>query len=100
MAESENKRKISIEHIKKAFNEAKFMRKSKAEAKLSDDEMEILKIIRSENHINAGQIYERYSKKVSLPVTERSVRKYLKKFSKLGLINHEGDVRWREYFAV
>ena len=39
-------------------------------------------------------------KKILLPVTERAVRKYLKKFGKLGLIKHEGDVRWREYFAV
>ncbi len=100
IAENENKRKISAEHIRKAFDEAKFMRKSKSEARLNDDEMEILKIIRSENRINATQIYEKYSEKVSSPVTQRAVRKYLKKFSKLGLIGHEGDVRWREYFAV
>lgn len=100
IAENENKKKISAEHIKKAFNEAKFMRKSKSEAKLSDDEMEVLKIIRSEKRVNASQIYAQYSKRASCPVTERAVRKYLKKIAKLGLIKHEGDVRWREYFAV
>ncbi|MBI2085262.1 MAG: AAA family ATPase [Candidatus Aenigmarchaeota archaeon] len=100
MAENENKKKISADHIKKAFNEAKFMRKNKVEARLNEDEMEILKIIRSANKINASGIYEQYSKKVSSPVTERAVRKYLKKFAKLGLIKHEGDVRWREYLAV
>ncbi len=100
IAENEDKKKMSAEHIKKAFNEAKFMRKSKSESRLNDDEMEILKIIRSEKRINARAIYGQYSKKVPSPVTERAVRKYLKKFANLGLIKHEGDVRWREYFAV
>ncbi|MBI4177227.1 MAG: AAA family ATPase [Candidatus Aenigmarchaeota archaeon] len=100
IAEAENKRKVSTDHIRKAFNEAKFMRKTKIESRLNDDETEILKIIRSADRINANGIYEQYAKKVASPVTGRAVRKYLQKFAKLGLIKHEGDVRWREYFAV
>ncbi len=100
LAENDNKKKISAENVRKAFQDAKLMRKSKSESKLNDDEMEILQIIRSENRINATQIYGRYCKKTNDPVTERAVRKYLKKFSKLGLVKSEGDVRWREYMAV
>ncbi len=100
LAENENKKKIHVENVRKAFQDAKLMRKTKSESKLNDDEMEILQIIRSENRINATRIYGRYCKKTASPVTERAVRKYLKKFSKLGLIKFEGDVRWREYMAV
>ncbi|MBI4174407.1 MAG: AAA family ATPase [Candidatus Aenigmarchaeota archaeon] len=100
IAENENRKKILVEHIKKAFSEPKFMRKTKLQARLNDDEMEILKIIRSDNRIIACRIYELYSRIVPAPVTERAVRKYLKKFAKLGLIKYEGDVRWREYFAA
>ncbi len=99
MAEAENKKKISTDNIKKAFQDAKMMRQNKNETKLNDDEAKILDIIKA-GRTNAGKIYEQYCKTVKDPVTERALRKYLQKLVKLGLVKYEGDVRWREYFAA
>ncbi|MFH0890332.1 MAG: AAA family ATPase [Candidatus Aenigmatarchaeota archaeon] len=99
ITETENRKKIATEHIRKAFQDAKLIRQNKNEAKLNNDETKVLDIIKA-GRTNAGKIYEQYCKMVKDPVTERALRKYLQKLVKLGLVKYEGEVRWREYFTA
>lgn len=57
----------------------------------------LYRIIKSEGELKAGELHEKYKERADNPVVDRTVRKYLGKLERLGLIETEGEGRWRVY---
>jgi len=70
---------------------------SKTLEKLNDDQKLLYDILKEEEELKAGEIHRRYREQADDPVVKRTVRKYLAKLERLGLIETEGRGRWRVY---
>ncbi|KXB07863.1 hypothetical protein AKJ58_01600 [candidate division MSBL1 archaeon SCGC-AAA385D11] len=88
---------IQDEFIEGSVSKAKKEIDSKTLEKLNDDQLLLYRILKPEEELRAGELHEKYKEKAEDPVVDRTVRKYLGKLERLGLIETEGEGRWRVY---
>ncbi len=86
IAEQENKRKITKEHVKKAIENV--LDKKPEEEKLNKDENLILDIVKVHNGEVAGPLYEIYKKRGG-ELSYKSFKRYVNNLEKLGLLKLE-----------
>lgn len=91
---------ISDENIAEAVPEAKAEVKQKNTEKLTADQRTLYEIIAKRGVIAPGELYERYTERVSEPKTKRMVRNYLQKLCHYNLVVAEGENRGRTYRPV
>jgi|Deesub1362A_J573_1020465.scaffolds.fasta_scaffold00028_147 orc1/cdc6 family replication initiation protein len=99
LAEDECKKKIEDEHIERAWEQARFLRKDRMLEKLNDHEKILYRLVEDYKQISSGDLYQAYCSRVSLPVTERAYRKYMERLVHFGLVKARGEGRWREYIC-
>jgi len=99
-ADQHNKESISNQSIREAVPEAKAEIKQKHTEKLTPDQRTLYDIIVNRGDIASGELYERYTDRVSDPKTKRMVRNYLQKLRHYNLIIAEGENRGRTYQPV
>ncbi len=86
IAENENASKVTLAHLRKAFEQIKPRALQKAEPFLDPHEKQILAILCRHEPLFSGKLYELYCKQVKQPITERSFRKKLNRLAELNLI--------------
>ncbi|KXA95607.1 hypothetical protein AKJ36_00095 [candidate division MSBL1 archaeon SCGC-AAA259I07] len=96
-SEQEGEEEIRNEFIEDAVSKAKEEIDSDTLEKLNEDQLTLYRILKEEGELEAGSLHEKYKEKVEDPVVKRTVRKYLEKLERLGLIETEGKGRWRKY---
>lgn len=87
LAERENAKQLSPEHLKRVFVEVDSSGLEKYFSSLSDHEKTILSLIPSNSETSTGDLFKQYSKAVEKPLTERSFRSMLSKLESLNLIS-------------
>ncbi len=87
LAERGNKAKVSVEHLKEAFEAVDAVSLLKVVKHLVKDELVLLKVIAENSPVNSGKIYELYSKSPGAALKERRLREILAKLEKQGLIS-------------
>ncbi|MCD6478808.1 MAG: AAA family ATPase [Candidatus Diapherotrites archaeon] len=87
LAERENAKKLTVAHLRKAFEQIKPRPLQKAAPYLDEHEKCLLSILCEKEKLFSGQLYKIYSERVSEPITERSYRKKLNRLAELKLIN-------------
>jgi len=97
LAEDEGKDKIEDRHIKRAWEQASFLRKDRLLERLNEHEKLLYRLVEDYKHIDSGELYQAYRSRVSAPVTERAYRKYMEHLVKLRLVRAKGEGRWRAY---
>lgn len=80
VAENENAKKVDVEHVKKGFSEVK-----SEDKKLAETEEKIMLIVEEKGEITSGELYKRMNE------NERTIRNYLSRLEKLGIIETELD---------
>ncbi|MFB6199955.1 MAG: Cdc6/Cdc18 family protein [Candidatus Nanohaloarchaea archaeon] len=96
-AEQQDKEKIPDNILNEALPEAEKENKSKNVEKLNKHQKTLYNIIKQEEEIRAGKLYEKYEEQVEDPKVKRTLRSYLQKMDHYKLIQSEGDGRWRTY---
>lgn len=86
IAEKECAKKLSVEHLRKAFENIKPRALEKALPHLDMHEKEILKIMCNREKVFSGELYKIYCSKVEQPITERSFREKLNRLAELKLL--------------
>jgi len=99
LAEDEGKERIEDEHIKRAWEQARFLRKDRLLEKLNEHEKLLYRLVEDYGEIASGELYKAYRSRVESPVTERAYRKYMEHLAKLGLVKAKGEGRWRKYIS-
>jgi len=84
IAEKEGASKVTVEHLRKAFNLIYSRFAQKSMNALDEDEKFLLKILLEKKELNAGKLYSEFSKKKNL--SERSIRKKINKLASMNLI--------------
>ncbi len=97
LAEAKNAEKIEKEDILSAAKRAKRAKAEQMLADLNPHELALYRIVEKRESIGAGELFGEYKKSVPDAASERSFRYYLEGLAKAGLIEAEGDVRWRKY---
>jgi len=87
LAERENAKKLTVLHLRKAFEQIKPRPLEKAAPYLDNHEKTLLSLLCDAKTMISGQLYKAYSKEVPEPVTERSYRKKLNRLAELNLIH-------------
>ncbi len=96
-AEGQEMENITQEVVEDALPEAEEEDKSKSVDKLNPHQKALYDIIREEEKVKPGELYEKYRERVDEPKVERTLRKYLQKMDHYRLIEAEGKGRWRKY---
>lgn len=90
--------KIKDGHIQQALPRAGEDKKQESLASLNQDQRLLYQIIEEEEEIEPAQLYEKYEEeKEEDCVVRRTVRKYLNKMERYGLISKKGKGRWTTY---
>jgi cell division control protein 6 len=100
IAESKNSPRVSLSHLKLAFEQVDSASLVKGLKHLSSDEFVIVKIISNNQPITSGKIYEIYSKKFNGKLKERRLREILSSLERRNFISsknislgHKGNTR-------
>lgn len=88
---------IKNKYIENAVSKAQNKINSKTLDKLNKDQALLYEILKNEKEMKAGELHKKYKEKTDDPKVNRTVRKYLQKLERLGLIKTEGKGRWRVY---
>ena len=88
-AERQNSAKVTLDHLRSAFEKVDARSAEKILPYLSENETMILKLIaeQKENETRSGKLYELYSKTSPKPVTQRSFRDTIAKLESAGVIS-------------
>ena len=100
LAESKNRKKIDREDIIEAIKMSKSIKISQILSTLKLELYELYKIIEQNKEIKSKELYDKYIKKMEdkgIGISERTYRNYLRKLVSLGLIEGEGENRWKVY---
>ena len=86
LAERESAKKVTLAHLRKAFEQIKPRALQKAAPFLDIHEKKILAILCDHVELFSGKLYRLYCRQVQEPITERSFRKKLNRLAELNLI--------------
>ncbi len=86
LAERENAKKVTLAHLRKAFEQIKPRALQKAAPFLDIHEKKILAILCDHVELFSGKLYRLYCRQAQEPITERSFRKKLNRLAELNLI--------------
>lgn len=64
---------------------------------LNQDQELLADIIRKKGQIESSKLYDRYDQRCDNPKNKRTLRNYLTEMKKAGVIEAQGDGRWRRY---
>ncbi|MCD6399415.1 AAA family ATPase [candidate division WOR-3 bacterium] len=87
LAEQDIAKRLTVAHLRKAFEQISPRPLQKAAPYLDEHEKCLLTILCKNKKMLSGQLYKAYSKAVPEPVTERSYRKKLNRLAELKLIS-------------
>ncbi len=88
LAEKENSEKVSLQHLRKAFEVIDFIPAKKFLKHLSDSEKLLLKILSQEfKPISAGELYMKFNKLSKQQLTERRLRDLISRLNTLNLVS-------------
>jgi len=93
IAERENAKEVSIDHLKKAFEFVDSASLLKGLPHLSEIEIDLLKIIAENQPIVSGKVYEIYSTLVEAPLKQRRLREILLDLAKKNFISIKSMMR-------
>jgi cell division control protein 6 len=93
----EDGNKIKERHVRKAWSEVNFLLRREMLGGLSDHQKILYQILSPRERVETGDLRRLYEKRVENPVGSRCYRKYMHKLVSLGLVNCEGQGRWRVY---
>ncbi|HKZ45710.1 MAG TPA: AAA family ATPase [archaeon] len=89
-AEKRNSKKLKVEHIKEILITVKPAKPQILKERVNEDEKMILDILNEKNKIFSGELYDEYSKRAQIPVSERAFRDFVNHLAEIGLIKaHE-----------
>lgn len=95
-AEEKNSLRILDEHIDFAIGNAR-RREVNSEANLNRHEARLLELIKRHREIPSGDLHRKFREESDDPVSERTLRNYLHRMERNGLIRMRGAGRWRVY---
>jgi Cdc6-like AAA superfamily ATPase len=95
-AEEKNASKILDEHIDFAIGNAR-RRKVHSDVCLNRHEARLLELIKKHKEIPSGDLHRKFREESDEPVSERTLRNYLHRMERNGLIRMRGAGRWRVY---
>jgi cell division control protein 6 len=78
--------KVKVEHMKKILSGVKPVKPEILKERISEDERIILEVIDEYRTLNSGELYELYSKKVEVPVSDRRFRDFVNHLANIGLV--------------
>ncbi len=88
IAERENASIVKVEHVKKVLPKVKEAKPEILKERISDQEKLLLKILKKRRRwLTIKEIYEKYKKEVSKPLSERMIRNYLEHLASINLID-------------
>ncbi|RLJ01654.1 MAG: AAA family ATPase [Candidatus Aenigmatarchaeota archaeon] len=93
-AESSDSRKIEDSHIERAL--PKVSEGEKNLEGLKEEQRILYEIIKERGEVRPSELYSEFGKRYGNFV-DRTVRKYLEKLCRMGLVRKEGEGRWRVY---
>jgi len=86
LAESENSRKLKVEHVKKILPSVKPAKPEIIKEKIREDERIILEVLEEKKELLSGELYKEYCKRIESPVSERMFRDFVNHLGELNLI--------------
>ena len=86
LAERANASKVSLKHLKQAFDVVETNPAKKALKHLSKPEKTILKILAAFQPISSGELYQKFNQTAQRKFTERNLRNFIVRLEKLNLI--------------
>lgn len=89
--------KISKDIVKESFSDAVKDNRSISLKKLNEDQRELYNILKDEEEVKSGELFQAYREKVEEGPTDRTLRRYMKKMEAYGLVEAEGSTRDRKY---
>jgi len=90
IAEKEGAKKLSVVHLKKAFERIKPRALEKASPHLDSCEKEILKIMCEHEKIFSGELYKAYCSRCKQAISERSFRDKINRLAELNILSVRG----------
>lgn len=87
IAERANSAKVTVEHLRQAFEAVDAISSLKALKHLAKDELVLLRIIAENSPVNSGRLYELYAKSPGAQLKERRLREILAKLEKQNMIS-------------
>ncbi len=87
IAERANSPKVTVEHLRQAFEAVDAISSLKALKHLAKDELVLLRLIAENSAVNSGRLYELYAKVPGAQLKQRRLREILAKLEKQGLIS-------------
>ena len=86
VAERKNSKKMKIEHMKEILPTVKPAKPQILKEKVNEDEKIILEILEDKKKLFSGELYNEYSKKVEIPVSERAFRDFVNRLAKINMV--------------
>ena len=100
-AESNDDEKIRDEYINSAISVIRESSIKQETERLNDHQKIVYSIISNSGAVNAGELYPLYRKECKrkgvAPVVDRTLRKYLEKLIRYGIVTAKSEGRWRVY---
>jgi len=87
IADDKNESKLKVEHVKKVLQEVTKVKPRILEERISENEKVILDVLK-EGGFEFRNLYEKYSKSVENPGTEKMLRNYLKHLENVKLVKY------------
>ncbi len=99
-AEAEGADRVTDAHVTTAIPDAREAIKQRTVDALTSHQQELYEIVDAAGEIAPGDLYERYTDRVTDPRSRRTVRKYLRKMDQYNLVRARGEKRGRTYAIV
>ncbi|WP_254280580.1 Cdc6/Cdc18 family protein [Haloarcula marina] len=99
-ADRQNQSRITDDMLLAAADDARAQIRQKSIESLTPHQRLVYDIVRDDEPLGPGAIYERYTDEADDPRTKRTVRSYLSKMAQYNLLHAEGTSRDREYSVV
>lgn len=96
-AEQSDREAITADVVNDAVPEGRREVRRKAVEQLHPHQRALYEILDETDELSPGDLYEEYASRVDEPKTKRTVRNYLSKMSRYGLVVAEGEKRARTY---
>lgn len=100
-AEQQSLQKIPDTFLEKSLPQLEVNSKKRSLESLAPHQQLIVKIVQEKNTIPAGELFSLLEKMIQeqslQPIVERTFRKHMEKLVKLGIVQAQGEGRWREY---
>jgi len=85
VAEQESN-KVKVGHMKRILSSVKPVKPEILKERINEDERVILEIVNEYKTLNSGELYEIYSKKIEVPVSDRRFRDFVNHLADISLV--------------